>query len=156
MVNFSWNWASDYRTIWILDKLVHTTIGGGQNGYHFKTGPVFRWLKQDGSRKCFNHLKTGPVFRWSTLWNRAFEYLILICSVFKWFLYSAVRYSDPYCTVVLFIYFSSWMVQNSNAQGFLKSHFNAGLLWYLDTHYTLSTTKYQSSPDFEWSICVRK
>jgi hypothetical protein len=74
MVNFSWNRASDYRTIWIPDELVRSTKSGGQNGYHLKTGPVFRWLKQDGSWKCFSYLKTGPVFMWSTFWNWASDY----------------------------------------------------------------------------------
>jgi hypothetical protein len=100
MSNFSWNRASDYRTIWIPDKLVWTTIGGGQIGYHLKNGPVVRWLKQDGSRKCFNYLKTGLVFRWLTLWRRASEYRISICSVFKWF-----RYSDVWIQILTVLFF---------------------------------------------------
>ena len=74
MVDFNWNRASDYRTIWISDKLVRTTIGGGQNGNHLKTWPSFKWLKQDDSQKCFNYLKTSLVFRWLILWNQASEY----------------------------------------------------------------------------------
>jgi hypothetical protein len=71
--------ASDYQTIWIMDKLVWTTIDGGQNGYHLNTGPVFRCLKQDGSQKCLTIWKPVPYsddwFSGTSHLNNAFQFV---------------------------------------------------------------------------------
>jgi hypothetical protein len=42
-------------------QIGRTTIDGGLKGYHLNTELETRWLKQNGSQKCFNHLKTGLV-----------------------------------------------------------------------------------------------